>query len=81
MKFFRRYNVGDYVIVKYEILQVKSFGYFWENVCELSNGMFCKTYELISLSEFNNLNEEKKEIIIRNIYFKHIIDLLVPFGR
>lgn len=81
MKFSFRYSVGDFVIFDNQILTIKSFGYFWEGVCELSNGVCCRLRHLNSIDDLSNFSEKKIEYIISNTVYKSFIRSLVPSTR
>lgn len=78
MNFSFKYNVGDYVIYNNQILSITSFGYFWEGVCELSNGECCRLRYLTPLYEIKNFSEKDIRIIVRNTINNCIINYLAP---
>ena len=78
MRFYFKYNVGDFVIYNSEMLTIKSFGYFWEGVCELSNGTCCRLRYLTPLEKFSGFEEEKMKRIIKNTVYRNFISSLVP---
>jgi len=78
MRFYFKYDTGDFVIYNSEILTIKSFGYFWEDVCELSNETCCRLRNLTPLSKFSDFTEEEMKDIIRNSVYRNFIRSLVP---
>jgi hypothetical protein len=78
MNFSFKYDVGDYVVYNNQILSIISFGYFWEGVCELSNGKCCRLRYLTPIHKIKNFSEEEIRLIVRNTINHYIIDTLVP---
>lgn len=81
MRFYFKYDVGDFVIYNSEIVTIKSFGYFWEGVCELSNGKCCRLSRIEPLSKFSDFKKEEINDIIKNTVYRNFIRSLVPSNQ
>lgn len=72
-----KFKIGDDVIFNNEILKIKSFGYFWEGVCELSDGTCTKLKYLVKVSDIEKYSREKQLEVVSKIFYKNFIRYLV----